>query len=160
MNGSDPSFMSYYRLLNLQGPKNWFLLPWGQIVLRNLSRGKLVSYKSFKEFKQKDVPIWILNEMKIFKNTSDNSLFPVYQCTSCPSMDGLENLRIRQDFRSIDSLKCIHSRMCEKLTENRTWSTIWPVQLPTGNNIEHSSVSCNRDIKYVTLLGTFKTSTG
>ena len=35
---------------------------------------------------------------------------------------------------------------------NADWRTLWPVQLPQANNIEHSKLSCNQDIKYVTLL--------
>ena len=149
---SEASFLTYYRLLNILPTRNFFLLPWAKIVLRNFARGRLVKYKSLREFKQKKVPIWVLCELVIFKDTTDQSIFPAYHCKSCQMMDGLENLRFMQDRRNIESMKCWHSRMCHKLTEDRDWRTIWPVQIPQGN-IEYCKISVNEDIRYTTLLG-------
>ena len=112
---SVPSFMTYYRLLNVPGPKNWFILPWAQIVIRNYHQGHLVCYKNLREYKKKKRPKWVLCCLVVFKDTNTSDIFPIFNCTTCEKMNGIENLRIKQDRANIESLKCVHSLMCDKL---------------------------------------------
>ena len=112
---SESSFMTYYRLLNIPGPQNYFILPWAQIVLRNYYRGKLISYKSLIEYKKKKRPKWVICQLTVFRDNQTGDMFPVFSCSTCKTMHGIENLRIKQDRANIERMKCEHSKMCDKI---------------------------------------------
>ena len=143
--------MNYHRLLHIPGSQNYFVLPWGQVLIRNFDRGNLVTYKSYKEYKRRKIPIWVLCELNIFQDQNDE-MFPVFNC-DCGSMRGVANLRMKQDRLTLERMKCQHSQLCSKIVSdmNIDWRVIWPIVLPQASQI-HWSIDCNRDVKYVTLI--------
>ena len=143
---------TYTRLIfKNDGESNGFLDPWGGVTLRNVTqRGRLAKFKSMKEYKKSNTPLWVRCSLLIFK---DQNYYPVYYCDICPIMSGIDSMSMNQQMDSIQQYKCIHSLMSEKFVERvGNFSDIW--QLDFGDIEQQDQchrVTINEHIEQVTL---------
>ena len=120
----------YKREVFKPGSKAFFFLSWGSVILRNISsKGKLVTHRSLKKFKQKSLPMWLECKLHIFRK-GQSSFFPVFRCCECRQMNHVANLTFDQDEDTLESVKCIHSKMADiVVARNGPWTNQWPVDL-------------------------------
>ena len=113
-------FVNYKRKLMAVRHKNVFKDPWGGVILRNMDgKGKLVKYKNLSAFKRKRSPVWIRCQLKIFQDEQNPGSFqPIYICSVCPKMKCVSQLGLNQNPRHLKSLRCIHSKMVQEITED------------------------------------------
>ena len=146
---------NYKRKLLVQGEVSVFKLPWGAILLKNISKsGDLISYNNVREFKKKKrQPMWVTCNLVIFRNQL-RQLYPVFCCNLCKSMKAINQMSLDQNDVNIEILKCIHSRTAEDIAGSwGNWQTLWPINLNLiRNNTENFKVWCNDDILYETLI--------
>ena len=149
----DFEFMTYKRLLHKNVRKNVFKIQWGGIMIRNMNRKKrkLVKYKTVADYKKKRVAAMVLCKLKVFRDGT--RLFPIYVCPICTKMKGVENLGMNQRRRDILKHRCVHSRMCQDISEDwGNWRSHWPLNLQNINQLEAYEVNVNEDIKFETYL--------
>ena len=147
---------NYEQKMFLPGSQEFFTLPWGSVLLRNINKkGKLVIYKSLEKSKEKAIPMWVECKLHLFRDNTNNlnSFFPVFRCYQCRKMDHIENLPLDQNREQMENAKCIHSKMADKIVERRGgWDTVWQVDL-TEIDIDDVShrVDLQDDDDFVTL---------
>ena len=149
----DFEFMTYKRLLHKNVRKNVFKIQWGGIMIRNMNRKKrkLLKYKTVADYKKKRVAAMVLCKLKVFRDGT--RLFPIYVCPICTKMKGVENLGMNQRRRDILKHRCVHSRMCQDISEDwGNWRSHWPLNLQNINQLEAYEVNVNEDIKFETYL--------
>ena len=93
---------------------NHFILPWGQILMKNINaKGKLVEYKSLKELKKAGVPIWINCKLLLFRYNNEFHTF--FQCHHCQVMKSVDSWTINQNPELLTGFKCLHSLMADRI---------------------------------------------
>lgn len=139
---------TYQQEMFKPGFEEFFVLPSGSIILRNINKkkGNLISYSSEKKFKDKAVPMWIECRLHLFRDTANNlAFFPLLRCCECQEMEHIEFLPLDQDRVQLENSKCLHSQMADKIVERRGgWNTLWQVDL---TEIEVDDVSYKVDIE-------------
>ena len=62
----------YRRRLLQQDEENIHLLPWGGVVIRNCDdEGRLTKYKSVKDYRDGDKPLWVLQPLVLFRENGN-----------------------------------------------------------------------------------------
>ena len=144
---------NYERQLFKESSPNSFILPWGQVLLRNLSKkGDLLLYANHRQFRKSKVPVWICCKVLIFR--SGQRFYPVYDCNHCDQMKHLETLTVDQEEEIINTYKCIHSKMADivMMRSGEQWQDLWEVDLTDVTPEDQVIQVSNADhIKYQTL---------
>ena len=147
------SLQNYRRLLK-QGDNNSFILPYGNIVLRNISsKGSLIAYRSEKQYKDRGrIPPWILLKLKVFRS-STKEFFPIFLCSECQKMKGLESLCFNQNFEDVKEVRCIHSKAAENIVKEKgSWTSIWDQDFSNiSTDVEVFEPKYKDDTEFVTL---------
>ena len=106
-------FSDYERLVFLPGLKNSHIIPWGQLLVRNVDNEgkKLITFKDKKQHRKSKLKMWVECQLLVFRES--NQIFPLYQCKECHQMEFLSNQKLDQNQQSLEGYKCAHSK--EKL---------------------------------------------
>ena len=103
---------------------NVYKTPWGSVLIHNCDdTGKLLEFKSFKEYKDSGKSLWLNLKLVLFKK--DDGTFPVWCCPECSSMQGFTSMGVRNNEADLFPYICIHSRTASFLLPE--WDTIWNV---------------------------------
>ena len=89
-----------YKRLLASNPGNVFINPWARITFRNVKHGKIVRYRMERQYREKQVPMYITLKLTVFRN-KDKSFFPIYACNHCPVMRGFQDLSLNQNFKIV-----------------------------------------------------------
>ena len=146
---------NYERLLYLNdGEKNFHVLPYGSILLKNINRaGDLLTFKSYPAFIRADTQLWVECKLHLFRDSGGN-LYPVFGCDVCQSLRQIGSFSMNQDPSTLQPLKCLHSLMSERLVNRRGgWQRLWPLDTSAiGDQDECYTVKLNQHIRHVTLI--------
>ena len=99
------SVRRYQKLLFKRGEANAHLTPWGQVVLRNIRRRRLVTYRSLRSFRSDKTPMWVQLQLFCFQDPNTNDVYPIFKCCLCSVMERVETLHDRQDKRELEKDK-------------------------------------------------------
>ena len=146
----------YERQIFQRGGRNYFVLPWSSILVRNRdSKGNLFDFKSLRHCKKRKIRKWVICNLYLFRNTSDNNnVFPVFVCRECRFMHSLRNLPLNQSKDDLQRHKCCHSLLCDKIeSQQQGFLNMWPINLNDfGPNDYSYKVRVNVNVKYRTLI--------
>ena len=148
----DPLKIQDYKRLLASNPGNVFINPWARITFRNVKHGKIVRYRMERQYREKQIPMWITLKLKVFRN-KDKSFYPIYACDHCVVMRGFQDLSLNQNFKIVSKKRCIHSIIAEYLVQKKgDWREIWPVNLDAiRDDDEMFNVQVNIETEYVKL---------
>ena len=104
-----------------------FKCPFGGVIVKNCDEeGKLLKFKSAHEYKHAGKKLWLYLSLKIFQTNS--VLFTAFCCSECPTMKGVDKLKLDTDQETVRTFLCYHSKSIEFLIPN--WQEIWQVEIP------------------------------
>ena len=105
-------YYNYRRILSVTLEKNFFVLPWASVVVKNCNEdGELLQFKTMKSYRDQGQSFWVLLKLSIFRDNL--GLFHVLACFNCESMKGVGAFCLDQDRDAVEQLKCIHSKVAE-----------------------------------------------
>ena len=67
--------------------------------------------------------IFLSNTILCFSSQGES--YPIFHCPKCLSMKQVEAMSCRQNQQGMESLRCMHSVVCQQLVSN--WRTIWDI---------------------------------
>ena len=107
-------YNNYRRNLVVAREKNFFVLPWASLVIKNCkSDGEFLSFKTIKEYKDQRKSLWLLLQLNFFRDNL--GLYTVLVCSECDSMQCVGNFSLDQPRNDLARLKCVHSKAAEYL---------------------------------------------
>ena len=141
-------FNNYRRNLVVGKDKNFFVLPWANILIKNCSSdGDFLSFSTIKEYKEQGQSLWLLLKLQFFRDNS--GLYTVLVCPECDSMKSVGDFCLEQPRNDIEQLRCIHSKAAEYLLGNYDDHWILP---PPSDDDEMHNISINDDVSAQCLI--------
>ena len=120
---------------------NIFKTPWSSVIIKNCnSDGKLLQFKSKKDYASSERSLWLIMPLKVFRAEQD--LFPVFCCPECSSMRNFMSLQTDCNPDQFLPLLCLHSRAVSFLITD--WTEIWNVDVADDDTA--NELNCNDDI--------------
>ena len=141
-------YNNYRRNLSVSLEKNFFVLPWASVVVKNCNEdGELLQFKTMKSYRDQGQSFWVLLKLSIFHDNL--GLFPVLACFNCESMKGVGDFCLDQDRDVVEQLKCFHSKAAKGILGD--YNDHWIVEDPDDDDQSHQ-IKVNEDIFVQSLI--------